>query len=219
MIKKIILGILLVGTVGFLVFGAVNRTLAKTNDSQLLANGSGGNGNGGRNQSLAISQTSNEKNGDPVQLNQQLNRSEVNTSYGNGKNKQLNSADLTTTNGNGQNRQGGNQTGVPDPQATVGDLANYEGIVTSFESDLIIIEATDGTEIVIEGRALSYLEEIGFTTNIGTSYAITGFYEDGEYKIITLQDQSTSETFIVRDPSGRPGWAGNGWGGNSSSKF
>ena len=216
MIKKIILGIVLVGTVGFLVFGAVNRTLAKTSDSQLLANGTG---NGGRNQSLALNETHTNDSKNPIQLNQQLNRSEVNTSYGNGNNRKGNSLQENSTASNGQNRQGENQTGIPDPQATVGDLANYEGTVSNVDVDLIIVEATDGTEILIEGRALSYLQEIGFTTQVGASYDITGFYEDGEYKIITIEDQSTNEIFIVRDASGRPGWAGNGWGGNSSSKL
>ena len=39
MIKKIILGVLFVGLSGFLIFGAVNRTLAKTNDDRKEVNG------------------------------------------------------------------------------------------------------------------------------------------------------------------------------------
>ncbi len=219
MIKKIIIGILLVGTVGFLIFGAVNRTLAKTNDGQLLANGSGGNGNGGRYQSLALSETDTDDPNNPIQLNQQLNHLETNSSYGNGRNRQGESLEEDSGTGNGQNRSDVNGSGIPDPQATIGDLADYEGAVTIVDVDLIVVKATGGTEILIEGRALSYLQEIGFSTQVGNSYSITGFYEDGEYKIMTLEDQSTNETFIVRDASGRPGWAGNGWGGNSSSKF
>lgn len=48
MLKKIVLAVVLIGLVGLLVLGAVNRTLAKTATDEGYGNGQGaGNGNGG----------------------------------------------------------------------------------------------------------------------------------------------------------------------------
>ena len=190
MIKKIILGGLFVGLSGFLLFGAVNRTLAKTNDIRTEANG------GGKYQNDSLNQSDHENTGTPIQKNQQLNRSENDPDYG-----------------NGQGRQDGDRIGIPDPQATAGEWAEYVGSVSTSDSSMITVETTDGNEIIIEGRALSFLEEVGFATDSGNTVLITGFYEDGEFKVATIEDQTTGESIVVRDSTGRPGWAGNGWGG------
>ena len=182
-----------VGLSGFLIFGAVNRTLAKTNDIRTEANG------GGKYQNDSVKQLDHEDTGTPIQKNQQLNRSENDLAYGNG---------------NGQGRQDGDRTGIPDPQATAGEWAEYEGKVTSIDSSMILVETEDGFEIVIEGRALVFMQDSGFVTNVGNTLLISGFYEDDEYKVANIVDQTSGETIVVRDASGRPGWAGNGWGGS-----
>lgn len=196
MIKKIILGVLFVGLSGFLIFGAVNRTLAKTNDSRPEVNG------GGRYQSEEISQAKGAENENPNGRNQSLNRS-------------VNRSETDSQYGNGRGSQDGDRTGVPDPQATAGEWAEYEGNVISVDSSMILVETVDGSEIVIEGRALLFMQDSGFVTSIGNTLLITGFYEDDEYKVATIVDQTTGETIVVRDEGGRPGWAGNGWGGRS----
>jgi hypothetical protein len=85
------------------------------------------------------------------------------------------------------------------------------------DSSMILGETEDGDEIVIEGRALLFMQDSGFVTNVGNTLFITGFYEDDEYKVATIIDQTTGETIVVRDEGGRPGWAGNGWGGSGST--
>ena len=58
MLKKIVLAVVLIGLVGLLVLGAVNRTLAKTATDEGYGNGQGnGNGNGGGSQGNGGSQT------------------------------------------------------------------------------------------------------------------------------------------------------------------
>ena len=194
MIKKIILGVLFVGLSGFLIFGAVNRTLAKTINTRSEANG------GGRYQNEELSERELVDRGNPIQRNQQINRSETDPDYG-----------------KGGGLQDGDRTGVPDPQATAGEWAEYEGKVTSIDSSMIFVETEDGSEIVIEGRALVFMQDSGFVTNVGNTLLISGFYEDDEYKVATIIDQTSGETIVVRDESGRPGWAGNGWGGSNGS--
>ena len=200
MIKKIILGVLFVGLSGFLIFGAVNRTLAKTNDNRTEANG------GGRYQSEEIGLAKVAEDENPYGRNQSLNRS-------------LNRSETDPQYGNGGGLQDGDRTGVPDPQADAGEWAEYEGNVISMDSSMILVKTIDGSEIVIEGRALLFMQDSGFVTDIGNTLLITGFYEDDEYKVATIVDKTTGETIVVRDEGGRPGWAGNGWGGSTSSDY
>ena len=198
MIKKIILGVLFLGLGGFLIFGAVNRTLAKTNDVRTEVNW------GGRYQSEEIDLAKVAEDENPYGRNQSLNRS-------------LTRSETDSQYGNGGGSRDGDRTGVPDPQATAGEWAEYEGNVISMDSSMILVETEDGDEIVIEGRALLFMQDSGFVTNVGNTLFITGFYEDDEYKVATIIDQTTGETIVVRDEGGRPGWAGNGWGGSGST--
>lgn len=198
MIKKIILGVLFTALSGFLIFGAVNRTLAKTNDVRTEVNG------GGRYQSQEIGLAKGAEDENPFGRNQSLNRS-------------LNRSETDSQYGNGGGLQDSDRTGVQDPQATAGVWAEYEGNVISMDSSMILVETDDGDEIVIEGRALLFMQDSGFVTSIGNTLLITGFYEDDEYKVATIVDQTTGESIVVRDEGGRPGWAGNGWGGSGST--
>jgi hypothetical protein len=211
MIKKIILGILFVGLSGFLIFGAVNRTLAKTNDVRTNVNG------GGRYQSEESGLAKVAEDENPYGRNQSLNRSEnrskTDSQYGNGFNRSENDTEFR----NGLGRTDSDRNGVPDPQATAGEWAEYEGNVISMDSSMILVETVEGSEIVIEGRALLFMQDSGFVTSIGNTLSITGFYEDDEYKVATIVDQTTDEAIVVRDDGGRPGWAGNGWGGRNTS--
>ncbi|PKO06284.1 MAG: hypothetical protein CVU41_07570 [Chloroflexi bacterium HGW-Chloroflexi-3] len=185
MIKQIILGVLFVGLSGFLIFGAVNRTLAKTNGVRTEVIG------GGRYQSeeIGLAKVSEDENpyGRNQSLNRSLNRSETDPQYGNGGGSQV-----------------GDRTGVPDPQATAGEWAEYEGNVISIDSSMILVETDDGSEIVIEGRALVFMQDSGFVTHVGNTLFITGFYEDDEYKVTTIIDHTTGKTIVVRDEGGRP---------------
>ena len=73
----------------------------------------------------------------------------------------------------------------------------------------IIIELEDGTELELGMGPMFYREEIGFATEVGDEQTITGFHEDGEFKVLSIVDESgTLMTF--RDEYGRPGWAGRG---------
>lgn len=206
MIKKIILGVLFVGLSGFLIFGAVNRTLAKTNDLRTDANG------GGRYQSEEIGLAKVVENENPNErnqsLNRSLNRSETDPQYGNG----LNRSENETEYGNGLGRTDSERTGIPDPQATAGEWAEFEGTVLIYDPVMVLVETTDGYQIEIEGRAWSFAQELGFTTAVGNAVLVNGFYEDDEYKIASIEDLTTGEIVVVRDNNGRAGWAGNGWG-------
>ena len=215
MIKKIILGTLFTALIGFLVFGAVNRTIAKSTDIRNETEG------GGRNQALNDGNLNNVNQQTPLGKNQQLNRAETDSEYGNGRQGATENDGLGNGYNRSENQQGlGNglskddtdRNGTPDQQATAGEWQAYTGQVVIVDPVMILVETSDGKQIEIEGRAWSYAQEMGFTTAVGNTLQINGFHEDGEYKVATIEDLTTGQTIVTRDENGRPGWSGNGWG-------
>lgn len=215
MIKKIILGTLFAGMIGFLIFGAVNRTLAKTTDTRTQTNG------GGNYWSAENGELDRESQSSPLEKNQQLNRSENEPLYRNQKDHS--ESDLDSRNGynrsetnrglgNGQGWDDGERPGIPNPQATAGEWAEYQGTVLIADLVMVLVETADGYQIEIEGRAWSYAQEMGFSTALGNQLIVIGFYEDDEFKIASIEDLTTGQSIVTRDQNGRPGWAGNGWG-------
>lgn len=229
MIKKIFVGVLLAGVFGLLVFGAVNRTLAKTTENEYLTNSqklAAGNGNGnGNNQDIneLAGETQGNGIGDgsgPMQENRQTNlnlsekigeggRSEGGA--GNGQSGQSGAAG-----GNGQGGQSdvapgdGTSTGI----AEVEEWLTITGAVASTDPDLWVVTLSDGTSLDIEGRALSFLTELGFTVSVDDNLSLQVFLEDGEYEIGQIENQTTGAIAVIREESGRPLWAGGRQGGH-----
>jgi len=223
MVKKVFVGVLIAAAFGLLVFGAVNRTLAKSLDTEPLAlsesaqYGGGGNGNGyvelkqnqvldgGVDDCIADGEAYGEGSGDgigygPGDGTGYVDGPEDGSGYGIGS-------------GNGNQPVDAPQDGTGDGIADVDEWLTFNGTVESVASDLVVIVLDDGTVFELEGRTLSYITEMGFTLNLGDSVTMLGFYEDGLIEIgqITL---STGESITIRTDDGTPLWAG---GGNSAN--
>jgi hypothetical protein len=267
MIRSFFVGTLLVGLVGGLVFGAVNRTSAKASAElsrveENLAAGTGeyGLGQGGqtgisRNQRTLTedgttlagigrnqrSLTDEERESlaamtrDPQNLSEGRQGSQVTGSRGQGSLEtsgqgyrggqgSLSAASegaFQAAGGRGQGAGGNGQSagtglGIPSPQADAGQWETVQGTVASFESIALVLNRADGSQLLIEGRALAYALEHNFTTSVGNTLVVEGFHEDGEYKPATISDLTTGASIMLRDAGGRPSWAGNGWGEGSS---
>jgi hypothetical protein len=68
----------------------------------------------------------------------------------------------------------------------------------------------EGEQLTIDGRSWSYAVGSGFTTAANHVVSLTGFDEDGEFKVISMTDLDTLVTISLREESGRPLWAGRG---------
>ena len=100
----------------------------------------------------------------------------------------------------------GNQPS-PDPQAGVEEWLTYEGSVAGVD-DHVTIELDDGSTVELGMGPVFYREEIGFTVTVGDQIVVTGYYEDGEFRVGTIEQGG--KTFRFRDEYGRPLWAGRG---------
>lgn len=80
------------------------------------------------------------------------------------------------------------------------------GEVTVVDSEITVKTATG--EVVVGMGQSAYRES--FALQVGDEVAVTGFYEDGEFKAGTVENLTTGETIVLRDETGRPMWAGQG---------
>jgi hypothetical protein len=179
MVKKIVLGALMIGLCSIVIAGAINRTTAKTTGSEHV-------------------------------------------------NRQGDGYGIAESNSNTGERSRGKQgPGGNNNRATIQDLDGdleadaslsqertvLHGIVASVGGDTLTVELLDGETIVVEGRAWSFAQERGFTSEVGDQVALTGTIQE-EFKIWRIENLTTGQTITLRGGNGRPQWAGNGkWGG------
>lgn len=216
MIKKIFLGALFIGLAGVLIFGAVNRTIAKSTETPLAKGADGGGqfegsidtdhqGGHGQFESNTAGGThethdhDGDCSGDLNESHEQ--RSELGGSW------------------DGQRRGGG---GMGSGGSIAGhsevETASYitvEGSVVSADAEALVVSTADGETVVIEGRAWRFAQELGYTARINTPITVVGFYEDGEFKVVQISGNAGEVPLQLREPGGRPMWAGGGQQGGS----
>lgn len=216
MIKKIFVGVLLAGIFGLLILGAVNRTLAKSDNYEPLALSEGsGRGNGTE---------SGYRSGD--QVNQsgnspQLGRNNASTELGYKNQDSANESGLGTGknaggSGLGQSGQGGQGGSALGDGLGVGEanVETWEDPITvtviEVSSDMWVVSNAEGFSMEIEGRTLSYMVENSFEVEIGDELVLGGFYEGEDFEIGSITNNTTLQTLAIREATGRPLWAGGG---------
>lgn len=79
----------------------------------------------------------------------------------------------------------------------------------------MVVSTADGEMVVIEGRAWRFAQELGYTARVNAPITVVGFYEDGEFKVVQISGNDSEVPLQLREPGGRPMWAGGGQqGGN-----
>ncbi|MBN1966053.1 MAG: hypothetical protein JW910_15495 [Anaerolineae bacterium] len=86
------------------------------------------------------------------------------------------------------------------------------GTVTSADADVLLVASTAG-DVLIEGRAWRYAREQSFVAAPGEAITLEGFYEDGEFKVTQITNETRQTALLVRDASGQPMWGRGGHGG------
>jgi hypothetical protein len=72
------------------------------------------------------------------------------------------------------------------------------------------VQAKDGTELVVEGRAWRFVQEQGLSVQAGDALTLTGFYEGEDFEVGQIDNESNGQMVRIREESGRPLWAGRG---------
>ena len=197
--KKIGLWTLIAGLSGLLIWGAVNRTMAKSDDLQ--AGNAQGQGQGRQAQAEAGLER--------VEQNDPAGRGGWRNSSALAENSALDEREAGK--GRGRSGQEGGYESPAEPLVEADHAAEWEdrqGLVISLDESMMEL-ILEGEEIlVVEGRAWSYAQEIGFVAEIGDEVVVSGFLEDGEFVAGALENLTTGQAVVLREESGRPLWAG-----------
>ena len=225
MVKKIVLGGLLLGLCGVLVVGALNRTTAKTTQSdQVYGQGEyrgrtetnsdaetqlrGSLESGGNNRR----NTTQDSECNPLAESEQV--------YGRGDNR---GRTETTSDAEKQLRgsleSGGNSRGgtSQDLECNPASDPNFalewevsQGAVFDVDEDALTVTLLGGEQIVLEGRAWSFAQEQGFAPQVGDQVTLAGFFYGEELEVGRIENLTTGQIVTLREPEGRPQWAGRG---------
>ncbi|MFC2055154.1 hypothetical protein ACFLV7_12810 [Chloroflexota bacterium] len=218
MIKKIFLGALFLGLAGVLIFGAVNRTIAKSTETP-LAKGEGG----GRQWEGSIDTEHQGGYGHgQFESNVVSGSHETNDHEGDCSGDSSESQGPSNEQGGswgGQRRGGGSRNSggsiAGHSEAETASWITVEGSVLSADAEALVVSTADGETIVIEGRAWRFAQELGYTARVNAPITVVGFYEDGEFKVVQISGNNSEVPLQLRELSGRPLWAGGSQqGGN-----
>ncbi len=164
MFKKVVLWTVYALIVGLLIFGAANRTSAKTDQGLLFGN---------------------------------LNEVFVERGQGNS---------------NSGSNEGHDELETDDHEEIIKeqDWVVLNGQIINISSEALEIETKTAGILEIEGRSWRFVQELGYAPVEGNELVVQGFYENGEFEVVTIQDLTAIQIFQIRDESGRPMWGGGG---------
>ena len=208
MIKKVIGMTLLVGLVGVLVVGAVNRTLAKTDEPLGLES------RYRRGQQEFTPQVVSEE--EPCAETGNLQQEARGKGFGQGldRSTQTESRFGSGRGGYGkQSRPGGGN--FNNGQTGIKTWVTLEGTVQQADALALVVNLNDGGgQVEILNRAWGYAQSAGFSAEVGDSVRITGFYDqEGKFEAKLIKNLASGQSVTLRDEGGRPMWAGRGrWG-------
>ncbi len=108
----------------------------------------------------------------------------------------------------------------PEPQAQVDEWITLEGTLMSFQGGNMTMGTTDGELIAFQTGNPRFFAEQGVSFQVGEEIIVVGFYEGDQFMAGDITQVSTGLRVMLRDPNGRPLWAGpgnsNGNGGEGS---
>ena len=126
------------------------------------------------------------------------------------------------SNSRGQNGQSADGDHIPNPQAVVDEWITLTGTLVSFQGGNMTMSTTNGDLIAFQTGQPRFFAEQGVTFQVGDEIQLVGFYQGEQFSAGEITQLSTGLRVMLRDPNGRPLWAGpgsgngNGNGGNGN---
>jgi hypothetical protein len=183
MAKKIILWSIYAGVVGVLIFGAVVRTEAKSDQDNSQVK-------------VGLERISPES----PDLNGSGNRWD--------KEGEENNHSEQGSGRNGSPSSTGEEALLAENKDH--DETSLMGIVISLDSKSLLVEIDQGNPLEITRRPWRYILESGLALEVGDMLGIDGFYENGDFEIVRLTNLTREVSLQIREDSGRPLWSGGG---------
>jgi hypothetical protein len=115
--------------------------------------------------------------------------------------------------GQGQGQPGqGNGAGVAPVQH---EWLTVKGTVATFDQQQgLVVDTVEQGQLTLHLGPVGFAEQQEVTFNPGDSVTMQGFIgEQGTFVAAQITNDTTGATLLLRDPNGRPLWAGRGQGG------
>ncbi len=127
--------------------------------------------------------------------------------------------------GGASNGQNGNASGAADgthtqdPQAQVDEWVTANGVITEMVRSQMTLQTAEGELLTFQSGQPRFFETQGVAFAIGDEVEVLGFWQGDTFNAGDITNVATGERVMLRDPNGRPLWAGPGTssGGGQSS--
>jgi hypothetical protein len=113
-------------------------------------------------------------------------------------------------NSRGQNGAQADGDHIPDPQAQVDEWVTLTGTLVSFQGGSMTMTTSTGELVAFQTGQPRFFAEQGVTFSVGDEIVVVGFYQDGQFSAGEITQVGTGSKVMLRDPNGRPLWAGPG---------
>ncbi len=110
--------------------------------------------------------------------------------------------------GNGSGANGGQgQVQIPADQ-----WVTVEGTVSALTNNGLVIQTADAQTMTISFGRADFWQTQAVTFAIGDAISMLGFWQGNQFSAGQVTKTATDERILLRDPNGRPLWAGPGRG-------
>ena len=127
---------------------------------------------------------------------------------GQGRGSGNGSSGLEGTGNRGVGQADNQGSGKPEPEATVDEWIAVSGVVESVDTSGLTVVTADGQELVVELGPPHFWSSQNVEIEPGDAVEVLGFYESDSFIAGDIWLTATGEHIMLRDPNGRPLWAG-----------
>ncbi|MCA9908235.1 MAG: hypothetical protein KC519_06260 [Anaerolineae bacterium] len=111
-----------------------------------------------------------------------------------------------SSNGNGENG------GQGEVQVPADQWVTVEGAVTALTNNGLVVLTTEAQSLTVSFGRADFWQSQDTTFAVGDAISMMGFWEAEQFQVGQVTKTETGERILLRDPNGRPLWAGPGRG-------
>jgi hypothetical protein len=119
--------------------------------------------------------------------------------------------------GKGQNNGQSDGEHKPDPQAQVDEWVTINGSLIAFQGGNMTVSTPEGELISFSTGQPRFFADQGITLQVGEDLIVVGYEDNGQFVAGEITQVSTGSRVMLRDPNGRPLWAGPGNGNGNGN--
>ena len=116
----------------------------------------------------------------------------------------------------GGNAGGTAGAGAAEAVVAAEDWVTINGTVTSLVNSTLNVQTDTGEALAIQLGEPTFWQAQGVTFAPGDAVTVLGFWQGTQFQVGEVGKTATGERVMLRDPNGRPLWAGPGRSGNAN---